>query len=81
MSKDAIYPKNVVPSHTSCVSLVPIFNHLEKEQLDEIKVTTQSVSYKNRNLFIMLEMNRLLFILFTKEKFVYIDYRNLEKSN
>lgn len=50
MSKDAIYPKNVVPSHTSCVSLVPIFNHLEKKQLDEIKVTTQSVSYKKQEL-------------------------------
>ena len=29
-----------------CVSLVPIFNHLEHEQMDEIKEMVQSVSYK-----------------------------------
>lgn len=33
-------------SHKSCVSHVPIFNHLEEEQMDEIMETTQSVSYK-----------------------------------
>lgn len=32
--------------HHSCVSLVPIFNHLEIEQMDEIMVTAQSISYK-----------------------------------
>ena len=50
MSKDAIHSKNAIPSHTACVSLVPIFNHLEKEQLDEIMVTTQSVLYKKQEL-------------------------------
>lgn len=30
----------------SCVSLVPIFNHLGKEQMEEVMKTTKSVSYK-----------------------------------
>lgn len=30
----------------SCISLVPIFNHLEKSQMDEIKAVTNSISYK-----------------------------------
>jgi CRP/FNR family transcriptional regulator, anaerobic regulatory protein len=29
-----------------CISLVPIFNHLEKEQMDEIMAVTRSGSYK-----------------------------------
>ena len=29
-----------------CVSLVPIFNHLENEQMIEIMAMVQSVSYK-----------------------------------
>ncbi|MGM8216420.1 Crp/Fnr family transcriptional regulator [Bacillaceae bacterium W0354] len=29
-----------------CISLVPIFNHLEKEQMDEIMKTVKSLSYK-----------------------------------
>jgi CRP-like cAMP-binding protein len=33
-------------THKACVSLVPIFNHLEEEQMNEIMVTAQSVSYK-----------------------------------
>lgn len=33
-------------NHKSCISLVPIFNHLEEKQMDEIMETTQSVSYK-----------------------------------
>ncbi|SFH51914.1 Crp/Fnr family transcriptional regulator [Pisciglobus halotolerans] len=33
-------------THKACVSLVPIFNHLSDEQLDEIMVTTQSTSFK-----------------------------------
>jgi CRP-like cAMP-binding protein len=32
--------------HQSCVSLVPIFNHLEPEQMDEIMAMVHSVSYK-----------------------------------
>ncbi len=32
--------------HETCISLVPIFNHLEKEQMDEIMAVTYSVSYK-----------------------------------
>lgn len=39
-----------VHSHKSCVSLVPIFNHLEDEQLDKIMATTKSVSYKKNEL-------------------------------
>lgn len=30
----------------SCVSLVPIFNHLEKSQMDEIMALTHSLTYK-----------------------------------
>lgn len=33
-------------SHKACVSLVPIFNHLENDQMDEIMKATKSVSYK-----------------------------------
>ncbi|WP_062532020.1 Crp/Fnr family transcriptional regulator [Jeotgalibaca dankookensis] len=36
--------------HKSCVSLVPIFNHLEEEQLNEIMKTTQSVSYQKNEI-------------------------------
>ncbi|AGA68997.1 cAMP-binding protein [Desulfitobacterium dichloroeliminans LMG P-21439] len=32
--------------HTSCVSLVPIFNHLEDEQMAEITEAVHSASYK-----------------------------------
>ncbi|MGD9567008.1 MAG: Crp/Fnr family transcriptional regulator [Sedimentibacter sp.] len=30
----------------SCISLVPIFNHLEQEEMDEINASTHTVSYK-----------------------------------
>jgi CRP/FNR family transcriptional regulator len=33
-------------SHKACVSLVPIFNHLENDQMDEIMKVVKSVSYK-----------------------------------
>nr|WP_026092380.1 Crp/Fnr family transcriptional regulator [Calidifontibacillus oryziterrae] len=33
-------------TRNSCVSLVPIFNHLEETQMDEIMATARSVSYK-----------------------------------
>lgn len=33
-------------SHKACVSLVPIFKHLDNEQLDEIMAATRSVSFK-----------------------------------
>lgn len=32
--------------HTACVGLVPIFNHLNDDQMDEIMKVTNSVSYK-----------------------------------
>ena len=35
-----------IRTHTACVSLVPIFNHLEEEQMEEIMLTAHSVSYK-----------------------------------
>ncbi|WP_425311858.1 Crp/Fnr family transcriptional regulator [Neobacillus novalis] len=37
---------HAIGSQKACVSLVPIFNHLEAEQMEEIMVTAQSVSYK-----------------------------------
>lgn len=33
-------------NNESCVALVPIFNHLEKRQMDEIMSVTNSLSYK-----------------------------------
>lgn len=33
-------------AHKSCVALVPIFNHLEEGQMDEIMTVIHSVSYK-----------------------------------
>lgn len=41
---------NAIGSHKACIQLVPIFNHLEAEQLDEIMRTTQSVSYDKGSL-------------------------------
>lgn len=38
--------KNCSENNESCVSIVPIFNHLEKSQMDEIMGVTHSVSYK-----------------------------------
>ncbi len=32
--------------HENCVASVPIFNHLEKSQMDEIMTVTHSISYK-----------------------------------
>lgn len=37
-------------SHNSCVSMVPIFNHLNAEQMDEIMETVQSQSFKKGEL-------------------------------
>lgn len=37
-------------SHKSCVSLVPIFNHLEPQQMDEIMAAARSFSYKKGEL-------------------------------
>lgn len=39
-----------IGSHKACVQLVPIFNHLEDKQLDEIMHTTQSVTYDKGSL-------------------------------
>lgn len=46
------HPHNhaAIGSHKACIQLVPIFNHLEENQLDEIMHTTQSVSYKKGSL-------------------------------
>lgn len=41
---------HTVHSHKACVSLVPIFNHLEEEQLEKIMATTKSISYKKNEL-------------------------------
>jgi len=37
-------------SHKGCVSLVPIFNHLDAEQMDEIMETVQSQSFEKGEL-------------------------------
>ncbi|MBO1003666.1 Crp/Fnr family transcriptional regulator [Pseudogracilibacillus auburnensis] len=48
MNKNKAYPHHDqgVGTHKACVSLVPIFNHLEEEQMNEIMQAVQSVSYK-----------------------------------
>jgi CRP/FNR family transcriptional regulator len=43
--KDIHTHENPHCGHHTCVSLVPIFNHLESEQMDEIAATAQSISY------------------------------------
>lgn len=37
---------HVSANHKTCISLVPIFNHLGNDQMDEIMKATRSVSYK-----------------------------------
>lgn len=44
--KDIHIHENANCGHHSCVSLVPIFNHLESEQMHEITAVAQSISYK-----------------------------------
>jgi CRP-like cAMP-binding protein len=42
-----VYNRNCkCESHKSCVSLVPIFNHLEADQMDEIMKAIKTVTYK-----------------------------------
>jgi CRP/FNR family transcriptional regulator len=43
---DNIHCHELGETHETCISLVPIFNHLEKEQMDEIMAVTYSISYK-----------------------------------
>lgn len=50
MSYNAEHDHDASDPHKACVSLVPIFNHLEDTQLAEIMVTTQAVSYKKDEL-------------------------------
>ncbi|MCC5894359.1 MAG: Crp/Fnr family transcriptional regulator [Alkalibacterium sp.] len=38
------------PSHQGCVSMVPIFNHLDEVQMEEIMQTVQSYSFKKGEL-------------------------------
>ncbi|WP_117168996.1 Crp/Fnr family transcriptional regulator [Paraliobacillus sediminis] len=42
--------KTDVHSHKGCVASVPIFNHLEEQQLDEIMVTVRSIAYRKGEL-------------------------------
>lgn len=41
-----IHSSHCTGNHKSCVSLVPIFNHLENEQMEEIMETIKSGKYK-----------------------------------
>lgn len=48
----------------TCASLVPIFNHLEKEQMDEVMNVTHSVSYKRgENIYCAGDKSDSLYIL------------------
>ncbi|HYF81747.1 MAG TPA: Crp/Fnr family transcriptional regulator [Clostridia bacterium] len=51
-------------AHEACVSLVPIFNHLEKEQMEEIMEVTHSVSYrKGENIYRAGDQSDSLYIV------------------
>jgi CRP/FNR family transcriptional regulator len=51
-------------SYDACITMVPIFNHLENEQMDEISKTTKSVSYKkNEIIYSAGEQNNSLYIV------------------
>lgn len=51
-------------SHDACITMVPIFNHLENEQMDEVSKTTKSVSYKkNEIIYSAGEQNNSLYIV------------------
>jgi CRP-like cAMP-binding protein len=40
------YPDQTHCDHHSCVTIVPIFNHLDREQMDEIMAVAQTAAYK-----------------------------------
>ena len=44
-----------IGSHKACIQLVPIFNHLEDDQMDEIMYTTQSVSFEKSSMIYRAE--------------------------
>lgn len=51
-------------THGTCASLVPIFNHLEKEQMDEIMAVTHLVSYKKgENIYCAGDQSDSLYIV------------------
>lgn len=51
-------------THAGCVSLVPIFNHLGEEEMDEIATVTQSKSFKKGSyLYQPNEVSETLYIL------------------
>ncbi|HKM03578.1 MAG TPA: cyclic nucleotide-binding domain-containing protein [Lachnospiraceae bacterium] len=37
-------------SHDACIAVVPIFNHLEKEKMEEIMGVTKSTSFKKEEI-------------------------------
>lgn len=45
-SHNSYHHEHGAETHEDCISLVPIFNHLEKEQMDEIMAVTHSILYK-----------------------------------
>lgn len=40
------HQKERVGSYASCITVVPIFNHLEEDQMEEVRKVTKSTSYK-----------------------------------
>lgn len=51
-------------THEACVSRVPIFNHLEKEQMDEITSVIHSFSYKRgENIYCAGDRSESLYIV------------------
>lgn len=44
-----------IGSHKACIQLVPIFNHLEDDQMDKIMYTTQSVAFEKGSIIYRAE--------------------------
>ena len=58
-----------------CISIVPIFNHLEEYQMDEIMQVVRSVSFEKVKLFTGKEISLILYILFIAAKSGFIVFR------
>lgn len=55
-------------ANKGCVSSVPIFNHLEPEQLQDVMQVVQSISYKRGKFYSMQGMSLILYILLIADK-------------
>jgi hypothetical protein len=70
-----------VQAHVGCVSLVPIFNHLDEESMTKIAKKAHHKDLRRGNIYTRLQMKMIPFILYTKGKFVFSICLNPEKNN